>query len=103
LPAFFDFCQKISEKLGGIRRNVVLIEVLHPTSSQQEVIVRLTMTEGVKIYVGNISQLTHEKAEAVIDCYLSLNDQERTTGRIATSDYQGQLVVGYAKNDEFGL
>ena len=103
LPSFFDFCQKVSEKLSGIRRNVVLIEVLHPTSSQKEVIVRLTMTEGVKIYVGNISQLTHEKAEAVIDCYLSLNDQERTTGRIATSDHQGQLVVGYAKNDEFGL
>lgn len=103
LPAFFAFCQKVSEKLGGIRRNVVLIEALHPTSSQAETIFRLTMTEGVKIYVGNISELTQEKAIAVIDCYLALNDQERTTGRIATSDHQGQLVVGYAKNDDFGL
>ena len=103
IAPLFAFCKKASECLDGIRRNVTLVEVLRPTSSEREVIVRLTMAEGVKIYVGNIAVMTQGKAEQAMQLYVSLDDQERMTGRIAVSDNNGQLVIGYAKDDEFGF
>lgn len=101
IPSLFAFCKRVSEKLDGIRRNVVLIEVVRPTSSEKDTIVRLSMAEGVKIYVGNIFELTTEKAERAVEEYLALSDQARMTGRIMALDNDGQIVIGYAKNDEF--
>lgn len=101
IAPLFAFCEKVSECLGGIRRNVMLVEVLRLTSSEKETIVCLTMAEGVKIYVGNIAVMTQDKAEQAIQMYLSLDDQERMTGRIAVSDNNEKLVIGYAKDDEF--
>lgn len=101
LPSLFEFCKRMSERLDGIRRNVVLIEVVRPTSSTEDTIVRLSMAEGVKIYVGNIFELTAEKADRAVEKYLALDDQERMTGRIMALSNNGQIVIGYAKNDDF--
>ena len=91
------FCQTLCNKLERIRRNVVSVEVLKMT----ETIVKITMREGVKIYVGNIENLTVEKAEKATEVYLGLSDEQRLTGRIAVSDEKGKLIVGYAQKDEF--
>ena len=91
------FCQTLSENLERIRRNVVSVEVLKMT----ETIVKITMREGVKIYVGNIESLTAEKAERATEVYFGLSDEQRLTGRIAVSDEKGNLVGGYAPKDEF--
>jgi len=97
----FAFCGVVSQSLGGIRRNVVSIEVLKMTSAAEETFFRLTMKEGVRIYVGNPYVMTTEKAQAVIEKYLSLTDSERLTGRVAVSERAGELVIGYAEKDDF--
>lgn len=101
LNTTLELCQEMSRLLGGIRRNAVLVEVLNFTSSQADTILRFSMREGIKIYIGNISSLTKEKAAAAIEKYYSLSDDERLTGRIAVSDNNGEIVVGYARKDEF--
>ena len=71
------------------------------TSDAEETFFRLTMREGVRIYVGNPYVMTTEKAQAVIEKYLSLTDSERLTGRVAVSERAGELVIGYAEKDDF--
>lgn len=90
-----------SETLGGVRRNAMLVEVIRMTSSAEESIIRITMREGVKLYIGNLSVLTEEKANAAFNKYLSLSDEERLTGRIAVSDRAGEVIISYAEKDEF--
>lgn len=92
-----SLCKSLSKELGGIRRNVTSVEVLKLTDT----IVRITMREGVKIYVGNPNKEAEAKAKAAVETYLGLSDEERITGRIAVSDNNGELVIGYAKKDEF--
>ena len=90
-----------SETLGGVRRNAMLVEVIRMTSSAEESIIRITMREGVKLYIGNLSVLTEEKANAAFNKYLSLSDEERLTGCIAVSDRAGEVIISYAEKDEF--
>ena len=91
-------CNSMSEKLNGIRRNVVGVEVY---SRSPQLIYRVTMREGVSIYVGNPKVNTEEKAKLAIDKYMSLSSEEKLTGRIMISDNTGTLVVVYSPIDDF--
>ncbi len=86
------------EILGGVRKNVLSLRLINGTP---ETIVCLSMREGVKVYVGNVSQATDEKVKKAIDEYLALSDGQKLTGRLLVSEAEGQLVVSYSETDEF--
>lgn len=86
------------EALGGVRLNVLSLRLVNRTP---EMIVCLTMREGVKIYLGNVASLTAEKVEKAVDEYMLLSDEERWTGRLLVSEKDGQIVASYSKVDEF--
>ncbi len=90
--------QFVGEELGGVRRNVLSLRLVN---SAPETIVCLTMREGVKVYLGNVSQNLQEKVKKAMDEYLLLSDGQRLTGRLLVSETEGQLVVSYSKTDEF--
>ena len=92
------FCQVMNERLGGIRSNVLSVEVL---SREPETFYLITMREGINIYVGNPFELTVEKAKKAIDKYMVLSDEERMTGRLTVRDVDGEVFVGYSLEDEF--
>ena len=98
IPSMLTLCNGLSEKLNGIRRNVVSVEVY---SRSPQLIYRIAMREGVKIYVGNPKTNTEEKAKLAIDKYLSLSSEEKLTGRIMISDSTGTVVVVYSPIDDF--
>ena len=91
--AVLQFCNAFSEKVNGIRDNVVEVNVekYAPTC--------LTMREGVKIYVGSIESLTAEKATAAVEKYLALSDSERMNGMIMVDDKEGVVIVSYQIKD----
>ncbi len=91
-------CQGVDDALNGIRRNVTLAEVYRRTP---QCFYRLTMAEGVKIYIEEPDLLTDEKADVAIEKYLSLSGEERLTGRIAVRVVEGQAVAEYKSVDEF--
>ena len=91
--AVLAFCNAFSEKVNGIRDNVVKVEV------EKYAPVCLTMREGVKIYVGSMETLTAEKAEAAASKYLALADAERMNGMIMVDDKAGQVIVSYQIKD----
>ncbi len=99
IPALVTFCQKATEILGGLRRNVLSIEVVCMTSSSEETVFCFYMREGVKIYVGYPMVKTEEKAQIAIEKYLSLSAEKKAGGRIAVSDNHGELVLSYAEKD----
>lgn len=88
-----QFCNVFSEKVNGIRDNVVKVEV------EKYAPVCLTMREGVKIYVGNVESLTAEKAETAANKYLALTDAERMNGMIMVDDKAGEVIVSYQIKD----
>lgn len=96
-PAVLEFCKRLSKELGGIRRNVLEVEVLKMT----ETIVRVSMREGVKIYIGNVTSIPKEKAVKAAEKYLQLGEEQRLTGRILVSDSAGKLIVNYSQKDMF--
>jgi len=96
-----NFSQKFSQLLGGIRRNVVSVEVIRLTTSTEESIFRITMREGVKIYIGAPMSLTEAKAQAAYEKYISLSAEQRMSGRISILDREGELIVNYAQKDTF--
>ncbi len=98
-PAMLTLCQSMDGALGGIRRNVLSVEVLY---REPETFYLITMKEGVKIYVGNPSALTEQKAVAAVNEYLSLSDAERMTGRITVREDDGKVLVAYSPQDELG-
>ena len=95
------FCGKLHELLGGIRRNIVTVEVIKGGSAADTVALRLTTFEGVKLYIRNPSLLTQEKAALAVEKYFALSDSERTNGMIAVLDINGELSAFYSAQDEF--
>lgn len=91
-------CQRMNEKLGGIRSNVLSVEVLIRTP---EIFYMIEMREGVKIYVGDPSVMTEEKAKKAMDEYMALSTSQRMTGRLTVRDMDGQVLVGYSPENEF--
>ncbi len=77
------FCNAASEKLNGIRSNVVAVNFEKPSASVSRL--TLQMKEGVKIVVNNPDVGTTDMAAAAIDCYTGLTDSARLTGEIWVS------------------
>ena len=96
--SMFLFCQAMNESLGGIRSNVLSVEVLSRTP---ETFYMITMREGINIYVGNPFELAAEKAKMAMDKYMVLSDEERMTGRLTVRDVNGEVFVSYSLEDEF--
>lgn len=96
-----DFCGKLHELLGGIRRNILTVEVIKGGSAADTVTLRLTTFEGVKLYIRNPSLLTQEKAALAVEKYFALSDAQRTVGMIAVLDINGEPSAFYSAQDEF--
>lgn len=90
------FCDALSEELGGIRRNVVSVEVFLRVP---ETIFCATMREGVKIYVGEPSVNTEEKVALAIEKYRSLSSAEKMSGRIVVSENKDGIFASYDGKD----
>ena len=88
-----QFCNHFSEKLNGIRDNVIKVSV------EKYAPICLTMREGVKIYVGSIETLTIEKASSAVEKYLALSDADRMNGMIMVDDKDGEVIVSYQIKD----
>ena len=93
-----SLCQGLDDYLGGIRSNVVSVEIL---SREPEVFYLIQMREGVKIYIRNPNALTQEKAKEAVDRYMALSDEERMTGRLMIFDAAGKVFAQYSLNDDF--
>ncbi len=89
-----DFCQIMSERLNGLRDNVEKITVLKYAPEYC-----FTMREGVKIYIGAPDTLTKQKADALLEKYLSLTDSQRMQGRIIVGDKDGEIIISYLEKD----
>ncbi len=96
--SMLTLCNAMDKALGGIRKNVVSMEVWKPSSKTYY---SIAMREGVKVYVEEPSLLTEEKAKSAVDKYLSLTDEERMTGRITVHVIEGVAIAEYKKVDEF--
>ena len=88
----------LSTALGGIRSNVVSVEVY---SRSPQTIYRVTMREGVKLYFGTPSEKTEEKVKEAVDKYMALTYEEKLTGRVVVSEVGGKIFASYATKDEF--
>ena len=91
-------CQQFSERLNGIRCNVVSVALIRQTP---EMIVAFTMREGVTLYISNPGQFTEEKVEAALTEYFALSDAEKMCGRILLFENSGQIYSDYSSVDEF--
>ena len=96
--AMFALCAEMDKKLGGIRNNVVSVEVLSKTP---EAFYKVTMREGVKIYVSDPAVMTEEKAQEAMDAYMALSNEQRMTGRITVRSADNEVLVAYSPEDEF--
>ncbi len=92
-------CEETSALLGGIRRNVLSVEIF---SREPEPIFCMTMREGVKLYIGAPDVARKEKVEKAVNAYLSLTNEQKTCGRIAVSDKDGEIICSYSPKDELG-
>ena len=104
LSAVFAFSSKMNElflvqetdgKARGIRGSVRSIEILRPVNTETEIMFKLTMTEGVCIYVRNPLSNTELKAEKAINAYLSLSDRQKLTGMLAVFDGETEIKTAY--------
>lgn len=91
-------CQSFSDKLDGIRRNVVSVEVLR---RNPEVLFKVTMREGVVIYFNAPATYTEEKVSEAVNVYQSLGQDEKLTGRIYILENSGKILSQYSPVDEF--
>ncbi len=96
-----NLCESISKQLDGIRKNVLSIEVIRPTSSSAQMMFKLQMKEGVVAYVNNPSVFTQEKATKLIEKYRNLTVSQRLRGMIAVTDDTKNVIVDYAQDDQF--
>lgn len=101
MSSLITFCQQASEILGGLRGNVISVEVVRLTSKEEDTLFRVNTREGVKIYVGLPKDKTAEKAKLAFEKYLSLSPEKRIKGRIAVLGISDELLVSYAEKDEF--
>lgn len=93
LDTLLAFCGRVGERLNGLRDNILSVTV---TSFNPEYTIKTS--EGVTICVADVERLTKEKADAVIDKYLSLSDEERLWGKIMAGDDGEKVVVTYDEN-----
>ena len=91
-------CQEFSDKLNGIRCNVVSATLIRRTP---EMVLAFTMREGVTLYIINPGQLTKEKVEVALTEYFALSDAEKMCGRILLFENSGQIYSDYSFIDEF--
>ena len=99
LPWLINLCQEMSKQLGGIRKNVLWLQVIRPTASAKQMMFKLQMKEGVVAYVDNPSSLTHSKAEKLVEKYINLSVSQRLRGMIAVTDDMKNVIVDYAQDD----
>jgi len=93
-----SICEEISQLLGGIRSNVVSVEVFRRTP---QMIYRITMREGVKIYIGTPMTQTKEKTQKAVEQYLLLSYDQKLSGCISVSGNGQQIMATYSKKDPF--
>lgn len=103
LDTLFSFCKEVSTKLNGIRINVASVAVLRPASSETETLFKLSMREGVTLYVRNPAKDTVLKAQTAVDKYLSLSDSEKLKGAILVFDGTNGLQSNYYEKDDIGI
>lgn len=102
LAYLFPFCKEIATRLNGIRINVESVTVLRPASSETETLFKLSMREGVTVYVRNPAKDTLIKAQTAVEKYLSLSVQEKLKGALLIFDSENGLQSNYYENDEIG-
>ena len=96
LAPTFAFCSVVSRKLSGIRGNVLHVEVIARTNTDDGVVIMLQMQEGVKLYVYDVENLTQEKAEKAVERYLELSVDERIAGHLMVyENMDGEVVSAY--------
>ena len=104
LTALFALCNEINELLlsqpvegqpRGIRGNVLSVELLRPVDTETEVMFKLSMSEGVSIYIRNPASNTLAKAEKAVNAYLSLDDRQKLTGMLAVFDGETEIKAVY--------
>ncbi|MBQ9728767.1 MAG: FtsQ-type POTRA domain-containing protein [Clostridia bacterium] len=101
IPSLLTFSNRVIEQLGNVSLNLISVDVLRPASA--ETIFRLSMIEGVRIYVRNPAVLTSEKAAAAIEKYLQLDDGQRLKGMIMVDTLldSEEIIVSYTPVDAF--
>jgi len=91
-------CHSFSEKLDGVRRNVVSVEVIR---REPELLFKVTMREGVVIYFNAPADYTDEKVTEAVGVYQALQQDEKLTGRIYILEKSGEILSQYSPVDEF--
>ncbi len=102
IAPLFTCLQKASNALDGIRRNVVKVDVIRPTSESNETLFCLYMREGVKIYIDNPTQAIEEKTEKALNEYMVLSFEEKLRGMIMVSHRENTVVAEYFYQDWSG-
>ena len=95
LETLFSVCGRISNRLDGIRKNVLSVEVVRPTSLREETMFKLSMKEGVSLYLCNPFAQEEEKVEIAMDKYLSLSFEQRLRGTIVVSEQSESVIAEY--------
>ncbi len=94
LESLLALCQAFDKALGEIRENIRSIE---ETQIEREKAYLLHTREGVELRVYNPTELVEKKAKAVVEKYLSLTDEQRSSGYIEVRD-GGEEVFALYKN-----
>lgn len=94
LQVVLAFCNRLSEKLNGIRNNVLVVKVFDNAPQ-----LHIYTQEGVKIYVAFPENQTRVKADKIAEKYLDLSDEERLCGCILSTDKDDEVFVDYQQKD----
>lgn len=95
LDSLFTVLGYMHERLDGVRRNLLSVEVQRPATDEKQTMFVCTMTEGVKLYIRNPYQDGLEKATAAMDAYFALSDAERLTGAVLVYDGENGAKAQY--------
>ena len=98
MESVLNLSESISKRLGGIRRNVVSVEVF---ARAPETIFCFTMKEGVKIYIGSPSVAVEEKAKKAIDEYMALSNAQKLSGKLVILDGDDGILAIYSAKVDF--
>jgi hypothetical protein len=101
IPALLSMCRILSTLFGGLRSNLVSVEVVDPISSLASVEFHFKMREGVSVTVINPLNQPERKASALASAYLNMKEEERLGGVLVVADKadsDGELNVTYGKN-----
>ena len=98
LTKMLSVCNEFSTQLNGIRSNVVSVELLR---KEPEIVLAVTMCEGVRIYLVNPNEQTVEKVACALTKYSGLSDAEKMSGRILLIENSGEIYADYSKVDDF--